>query len=169
MRHEVKKGPVILLEEKRGLEMRSLIVVLALMGLSLVAKAGYPLRVEAVQEADGVWAIVAHNAGSAPVFVHVTLKNKVNVRYGGMSATGPKALEPGAKETLIVAVPEKQEEQMSFDFDTKWVFGRGHGRGEPLGVYRPPFPADMTFETINSAGAEQVGGEDGEQRRHPNA
>lgn len=31
--------------------------------------AGYPLRIEAVADEDGVWQVIAHNRGSAPVYV----------------------------------------------------------------------------------------------------
>ncbi len=114
------------------------------------AGGGYPLLIEAVKQDDGVWAIVAHNAGSSPIFIGVTLKNRVNVRVGGLSSSSMKTLEPGAKEELVLAIPEKPEEKMSFDYETKWVFGRGTNRGDHIGVYRPPFPADQTFETLNS-------------------
>jgi len=138
--------------------MRRLLLLVALATTHLTAWcAGYPLYVQALQEEEGVYAIVAHNAGAAPVFLSVQLTDRKNVRVGGLYSGGQKALEPGARETIMLAVPENPQEPMSFKYQTKWVFGRGHQRGEHIGVYRPPFQADLTFETLNSAGEEHRG------------
>jgi murein DD-endopeptidase MepM/ murein hydrolase activator NlpD len=127
-----------------------LIALLALFASTLAGANGYPLSVQTVQDSDGIWSVIAHNAGSAPVYISVALKNKINVKLGGMSTGGQtKALEPGAKETLIVAVADVPNEKMSFEYETKWVFGRGSPRGDHVGLYRPPFPGDLTFETVN--------------------
>src|SRR5262249_15917660 len=67
------------------------------------------------------------------------------------SSNGAKVLEPGAKETMLVAIPTDPALPMKFDWSADWVLGRGSSRGEHDGLYRPPFPADMTFDTLNTA------------------
>lgn len=132
------------------------IVLMLLVGKA--AAGGYPLFVEAKKEEDGVWAILAHNAGPAPVYISIGLKDRVNVRVGGLSSAGQKSLEPGARETILLAIAENPEEKMSFQYETKWVFGRGVTRSEHTGIYRAPFPGDLTFETNNSSGEEPRSG-----------
>lgn len=117
----------------------------------VASAAGYPLRVEAVADEDGVWQVIAHNRGGSAVVVQLTLTNQKNVRQAGVNKNGPKVLEPGAKEVLIEAVPVEPTEQVGFEWDVKWVFGRGTGKGTHDGLYRPPFPGDLTFDTNNSA------------------
>lgn len=113
--------------------------------------AGYPLRIEAVADEDGVWQVIAHNRGSAPVYVMLELTKTQNVRMGATTRSGGKVLEPGAREPLAEAIPIEPSEQVSFEWDVKWVFGRGNVRGNHDGLYRPPFPGDMTFDTTNTA------------------
>lgn len=113
--------------------------------------AGYPLRIEAVADEDGVWQVIAHNRGSAPVYVMLELTKTQNVRMGTSTRSGGKVLEPGAREPLAEAIPIEPSEQVSFDWDVKWVFGRGTVRGNHDGLYRPPFPGDLTFDTNNTA------------------
>ena len=128
-----------------------LLCLIAILTTNAAMAGGYPLKVEAVKDENGVWEIIATNAGSAPVFLSVALTNKVNVRIGNMSNNGQvKSLEPGARETLLLALSEKEQEKMSFDYEVKWVFGRGtNSRVEHNGLYRPPFPADLTFDTLS--------------------
>lgn len=113
--------------------------------------AGYPLRIEAVADEDGVWQVIAHNRGSAPVYVMLELTKTQNVRMGASTRSGGKVLEPGAREPLAEAIPVEPSEPVSFEWDVKWVFGRGNARGNHDGLYRPPFPGDMTFDTNNTA------------------
>jgi murein DD-endopeptidase MepM/ murein hydrolase activator NlpD len=112
--------------------------------------AGYPLRVEPVQDEDGLWMVVVHNSGSVPVYAEVKLVNLVNVRPGGQGSEA-RVLEPGAKEPMAIAAPVDIGAKMKFDWELKWTFGRGTARGNHDGIYRPPFPADMTFDTNNTA------------------
>lgn len=113
--------------------------------------AGYPLRIEAVPDEDGVWQVIAHNRGAAPVYVQMELTKTENIRLGTMSKSGGKVLEPGAREPLLEAIPIEPTEKVGFEWDIKWVFGRGTGRTNHDGLYRPPFPGDMTFDTTNTA------------------
>lgn len=139
--------------------MRQLFITLAtLIFVQLAWAGGYPLRVETVQDSVGKWSIHAHNAGASPVYVDVILNNRVNVRtasqFGG---TQQKVLEPGAKEVLLSIYAEDPAALASFEYEARWVFGRGTAKVEHQGVYRAPFPGDLTFDTINSAGAPHVG------------
>lgn len=125
-----------------------LLLVLASLGESLAA--GYPLYISTRNDNDGVYAINVHNAGSAPVYLSVKLTKRVNARVGGLNSNGQKVLEPGAKEDVLLVVPEKLEETMSFEYESSWNFGRGNNRVEHNGIYRPPFPSDQTFDTLNA-------------------
>jgi len=124
------------------------------LGILLAGRAladGYPVLIEAVHDEDGSWEVVVHNKGPAPILIKVDLKDGVNVRSGAKATAGSKILEPGAKESMIVAIPNDPAEATQFGWTSSWVFGRGTTKGEHDGLYRPPFPADMTFDTLNSA------------------
>lgn len=123
-----------------------------MLGAPGVAQAdGYPLRVQAVKDNDGAWEIVAHNQGGVPVFVRVDMKNGENVRASNSSTGLQKVLEPGAKDSMMVVIPSDPKKEMNFGWETRMVLGRGTARGEHDGLYRVPFPADMTFDTLNTA------------------
>lgn len=128
-------------------------VVALLLGFAWVTawSAGYPLRIEAVADEEGVWQVIAHNRGSAPVYVNLELAKTQNVRMGATTRSGGRVLEPGAREPLAEAIPIEPSEAVSFEWDVKWVFGRGNARGNHDGLYRPPFPGDLTFDTTNTA------------------
>lgn len=128
-----------------------LVAALAACSFTAALADGYPLKIEAVADEDGAWDVVAHNKGPAPIYIRLTIKNGANVRASSQTTQNQKVLEPGARETLLVAIPADPAEKMSFEYDTTWVFGRGTLKGEHDGLYRPPFPADLTFETLNSA------------------
>ena len=117
---------------------------------SAAVAGGYPVVVTGSQDEDGSWSVVVHNQGAAPILIKVDLVDLVNGRSGVKSIAGAKALEPGAKETMAVVVPDNPTARLSFKWKSSWVFGRAAARGEHEGVYRPPFPADLTFETVNS-------------------
>ncbi|TXG99999.1 MAG: DUF2726 domain-containing protein [Nevskiaceae bacterium] len=130
---------------------RCAIYALAALMANGATAAGYPLRVEATPDEDGVWQVTGHNRGSSAVVVQLELVKPVNARQAGTSKAGLKVLEPGAKEVLTEIVPVDPGEQVSFDWEVKWTFGRGNGKGTHDGLYRPPFPGDLTFDTNNSA------------------
>ena len=113
--------------------------------------AGYPLRVEAVADEDGVWQVMAHNRGSSPVYVQLDLKKTENVRIGAAGRSGGRVLEAGAREVMAEAIPIEPTEKVNFNWELKWVFGRGTAKANHDGLYRPPFPGDLTFDTTNTA------------------
>jgi hypothetical protein len=113
--------------------------------------AGYPLRVEAVADEDGVWQVMAHNRGSSPIYVQLELKKTENIRQGGAGRSGGRVLEAGAREVMAEAIPIEPTEKVNFNWELKWVFGRGTNKGNHDGLYRPPFPGDLTFDTTNTA------------------
>ncbi len=140
-------------------------VISLLLGLFLASTAmadGYPVLIQAVKDEDGTLEVVVHNQGPAPIMIKVDLKDGVNVRSGVKQSNGARVLEPGAKEAMIVAIPNDPAEEIKFGWTSSWVFGRGTAKGEHDGLYRPPFPADMTFDTLNSAD----GGHEGFHNMH---
>ena len=150
----LKRSDVVRLTDSKGQQMLRNAIVTFLLGNVLAGHAmagGYPVLIEAVKDEDGSWEVVVHNKGPAPILIKVDLKDGVNVRSGAKATAGSKVLEPGAKETMIVAIPNDPAEAINFSWTSSWVFGRGTSKGEHDGLYRPPFPADLTFETLNSA------------------
>lgn len=135
----------------QALAAAAVVVWLILAGFSEARAAGYPLTIQPVKDTDGAWEIIAHNQGGVPVFVRIDIKNGVNVRASNTSTGLQKVLEPGAKDSMMVVIPADPNKEMSFGWETKMVLGRGTARGEHDGIYRVPFPGDLTFETLNTA------------------